>query len=133
MDKVLANKKVLVVDDDPDTQELMLDILEGMECIAKIAKSGEEAVSRVSEEHFDLILMDMRLPGKSGIETIREIRIMEKDKGHIPIIALSGSSLSDPENTLSVGIEGWIMKPLHLDVLRSKMVEILTKDGDAHA
>jgi two-component system, NtrC family, response regulator HydG len=66
--------RVLVVDDDRDFAESLVDIIVGRGYAAEAAFSGEEAVSRFASGHFDVVFMDVRLPGRDGVESLLEIR-----------------------------------------------------------
>ena len=67
-------KRVLVVDDEPSIREMLSDFLEMNNFICMQADNGESAVDVSLREKFDLIIMDVRMPGVSGIEALREIK-----------------------------------------------------------
>ncbi len=121
-----AGKKILLAEDDTTNQEMMKDILGGMQCQIEIAKDGNEAVTKFSQGSFDLILMDIRMPNKDGIQATREIRALEKGNKKIPILALTASTLnSERESIISAGVDDFLQKPINLEELRKKMAQHL--------
>ena len=69
-----SGRKVFIVDDDSDHAESIADVLEARGYVVEIAFSGEEAVARFREADFDVVLMDIRLPGINGVETFFEFK-----------------------------------------------------------
>jgi DNA-binding NtrC family response regulator len=72
-----TKRNVLVVDDDPAIQEMLCEIIQQEGCNAVSVGSGEEALKKVESQHFDLIFLDLVLPGMSGVDTLSVIK--EKD------------------------------------------------------
>ena len=66
--------KVLIVDDEKDFTELLSERLETRGFKTRIAFNGNEAISRLKEENADVVLLDVMMPGKSGVETLKEIK-----------------------------------------------------------
>jgi two-component system KDP operon response regulator KdpE len=66
--------RIFVVDDEPQIRRVMRATLAGAGYVVADARSGEEALEKLREERFDLVLLDVNLPGISGIETCRKIR-----------------------------------------------------------
>lgn len=118
-------KKILVVEDDTINQSLMEDILQGMQCEIDLATDGIQAVEKVAEHQYDLVLMDVRLPNKDGIQAAREIRNLEKGNKDTPILALTASAVENEGTILQAGMNGMISKPIDLSELREKMAKIL--------
>lgn len=116
-------KKILVAEDDIESQELMKDILLQMSCLVEIAANGNEAATMAIKDDYDLIFMDIRMPNKDGIEAIKEIRLAQKR--HIPIIALTASVIENRELILQSGADDLIHKPINLEEMRNKMAERL--------
>jgi DNA-binding response OmpR family regulator len=69
-----TTRRVLVVDDEPSVREMLSDFLEMNNFICMQADNGESAVAVTRKERWDLIIMDIRMPGVSGIEALREIK-----------------------------------------------------------
>jgi signal transduction histidine kinase/CheY-like chemotaxis protein/ligand-binding sensor domain-containing protein len=86
-----ARGSVLLVDDDWICREVAQELLRGCGVSVTTASSGAEALTLVGESHFDLVFMDLRMPGMDGVETTRRIRATA-GKGRLPIIAMSAES-----------------------------------------
>ncbi|MFT8313137.1 MAG: response regulator [Clostridium sp.] len=113
----LANKKILIVDDDPRNIFVLAAALEdyGAEIIE--AENGEAALRKLETQAVDLILMDIMMPVMNGYEAIKKIRSSDKIK-NIPIIATTAKSLKgDREKCMAAGANDYISKPIDYDVL----------------
>jgi len=112
--------KVLLVEDNDLAQETAKYQLELLDCTVEIAETGEKALNLVKKNKYDLIFMDIGLPGKSGIETTVKIRKFEKNKDkHTPIIALTAHIDKDNKKVcLDSGMEDVLTKPLHAQKAR---------------
>lgn len=82
------NKKVLVVDDDPDVVTFNVTIVEECGFTPIVAKNGEEGLNQVKEQKPDLIILDVLMPRQSGIRLYRELKT-DKSLSQIPVILLS--------------------------------------------
>lgn len=113
-----AQLKVLVVDDDPINQFVLKQLVKQKGCIADTAHSGIEALEILSRSEYDIIFMDMQMPGMDGIETTRRIRIAEDSRRHTPIVAVTAHTLKgDRERYLREGMEDYLPKPIQVDDL----------------
>ncbi len=115
------NKTVLVADDSSIIQNLARKIFQQQNFQIVSAKDGKEVLEKFKTEHIDVILMDINIPIKDGMECTKEIRSMDdKEKASIPIIAISGNlknyTLEDFKNA---GINEFLQKPLNFDELVS--------------
>lgn len=99
---------ILVVDDDLPILTLMKNILREFGFDARTASTGAEAVKAAREIRPDLILLDMKMPGMSGKETIEAIR--ETGASGVPILILSGEPVP-PAETARLGVAGAVQKP----------------------
>jgi PAS domain S-box-containing protein len=108
----LAGKTALVVDDSPANRTLMERILGAFGCTVVSAASGEEALRIVDSSTWDLVFMDIQLPGINGIEAMRKLR----EKGvRGPYVALTAFAMKgDPERFLAEGFDGFIAKPVRI-------------------
>ena len=103
---------VLIVDDNPLNLELACDVLELEGFHVTLVNSGEKSIALAREKAPDLILMDLRMPGMSGLETMHELRKSEKTR-HIPVVVLTASvMLGDKERLLAEGFDGFMQKPI---------------------
>ncbi len=121
----LAELRVLVADDDQNACVSTCDILESIGMNSEWVLSGEEAIQRTVEAHkaqddFAVVILDWKMPGKDGIETVREIRKEVGDE--IPIVILSAYDWTDIEiQAREAGVQAFIEKPL----FRSRLVYAL--------
>jgi two-component system KDP operon response regulator KdpE len=100
--------RILVVDDDPQIRRVMRVTLTGQGYEVDDAKSGEEALDTLRDERFDLVLLDMNMPGIGGLETCRVIR----RQSEIAIIMLTvRDSESDKVDALDAGADDYVTKP----------------------
>ena len=105
-------KKILVVEDNELNRKLIADLLsaKGYEII--VSENGEEAVDLALEKQPDLILMDIRLPGMTGIEALKVLRD-DMTTRTIPVAAVSGFAMKgDDKIILSAGFDAYIAKPI---------------------
>lgn len=100
--------KIFIVDDDKDIVTLVNDILSDEGYIVEKAYNGKEALQKINENHFDLIILDVMLPDMDGFEVCRKIR----DIVDIPILFLSAKSKSiDKIIGFEIGADDYITKP----------------------
>ena len=110
---------VLVAEDQKMNAEVLADLLEMEEMTSEWAENGQAAVEMFSQSevnHFDAILMDMRMPVMDGLAATREIRKLDRpDAKTIPIIALTANAVSGArEMFMKEGFNGFIAKPINI-------------------
>lgn len=102
-------RKVLIVDDNRINQVVTQRILEKRDFICESVASGEEAIERLKQAQFDVVLMDVNMPGMNGMQTTAEIR---KTNASIPVIALTAVEVGEmKKEILSTGMDDIINKP----------------------
>ncbi|MGF1636300.1 MAG: PAS domain S-box protein [Cyclobacteriaceae bacterium] len=116
---------VLYVEDVTTNQFLIEEILSEWGVRVEIASDGYEALRKIENRNYDLILMDIQMPGIDGYETSQRIR---KKKGayfkEVPIIALTASTSDEARDRMQkAGIEDYIFKPINIDLLRDKIAK----------
>jgi len=104
-----AKASILVVDDEPAIRDLLSRWLLGEGYWCETASSSEEATRMLEHGRFDLVLSDIRMPGKTGIELLEEARQKERDIAFIMVTALG--DLPTASATLKKGAYGYIVKP----------------------
>ena len=105
----LSGKKILIVEDNRINQMVTKKILQKSNAICSIAENGEEAVRMAKESGYDLILMDINMPKKNGMEAAREIRTFNT---HIPILALTAVEVEEMRHQIyESGMNDIIVKP----------------------
>ncbi|MFA6188138.1 MAG: response regulator [Sulfuricurvum sp.] len=121
-----AGGKVLVVEDNEINQLVARDLLESFGLDVSMADNGKEAVKKVKNGSYDLILMDLQMPIMDGFEATRKIREFNRD---IPIFALSAAVMEhDKELTIAAGMNDHLAKPINVDELQH-LLEHYLKTG----
>lgn len=121
---------VLLVEDSPPNVFVASIILENLGYRFEVANNGEEALEKIHRKTFDIILMDVQMPGLDGFSTTQLIRQHEAEKKirHTPIIGVTAYALSgDKEKCLRVGMNDYLSKPFNPDVLEVKIKHFLEK------
>ena len=122
------NGRVLLVEDNPTNQLVAAAMLQKLGLDCELAVNGAQAVERVRDGHFDLVLMDCHMPVMDGFEATTLIREMPDDIGRLPIIALTANTLQgDEQACLAVGMNGFLAKPYLLATLRAELARWLTR------
>jgi two-component system cell cycle response regulator DivK len=105
---------ILIVEDNEKNMKLARDILQAKGYATLEAVTGEEGVRLAKEQRPDLVLMDIQLPGISGIEALRRLRA-DAATATIPVIAVTASVMaSDRREITDAGFDGYIGKPIAL-------------------
>ena len=119
--------KILIVEDNPLNMRVIEMTLKAENYILLEASDGEEALEMAMRERPDLILMDIRLPGMSGLEVTRKLR--EKPAfSHTPIIGLTTYAMKgDKEKVIESGCDAYQSKPFHPRELRGMIAEMLAQ------
>jgi two-component system cell cycle response regulator DivK len=118
-------KKILVVDDNNDSRELVVKVLknQGYEMIEAI--DGEDALEKAVSEKPDLILMDISIPKINGYEVTKRLKSIEEVK-KIPVVALTAHAMrGDRVKALEAGCEGYISKPINVRELPAQIKSYL--------
>jgi two-component system sensor histidine kinase/response regulator len=109
-------RRILLVEDNPVNQRVAQRTLQKLAAEVTLANNGAEALERIAETAFDVVLMDCQMPVMDGFTATRRIRERESSDGlgiHLPIIALSANVLSeDRENCMAAGMDAHLGKPL---------------------
>lgn len=125
--KANRNYKILLVEDNDLAQQIAKYQLKSLGCDVEIADTGEKAIKLVRKNRYDLIFMDIGLPGKDGIQTTIEIRKLEANKNrHTPIIALTAHIDRDnKEKCLRSGMDDVLTKPLYAQKTQEVLKEYI--------
>src|SRR5574341_701493 len=112
----IPSLEILVVDDDELNQRLMRVLLMREGHHVEVASNGFEAIDAVKHKKFDIVFMDLQMPGMDGMEASRQIRAWENGGAHTFIVALTASYL--PENgqiLFEAGMDNYISKPFEIE------------------
>jgi len=114
----VEKKKILIVEDDISISELLCQIVVQMGHVATPSFSGTEATLLLKSENFDLVLLDLMLPGLTGEEVLKEIR----KKSDIPVIAISGKlEIVAKLEVFEGGADDYITKPFDVDEVMARI------------
>ena len=120
-------EKILIVEDNPQSMAVALMVLRPHGYTLFEATDGEEALKVAVGERPDLIIMDIQLPGISGLEVARRLRHMP-DFSHIPIIALTAYAMrGDEEKVIEAGFNAYLSKPINTRELPKVVTEMLLR------
>lgn len=119
---------ILLVEDDKEVRTVLADFMRRRyDCDFKEAKDGDEAVKFVKENHCDLMILDIKLPKKSGVEVLKESKAMKPD---IDVMIVSGWVSDDVADlTINGGATDYVLKPIDLKVICMKFEKILAARG----
>ena len=118
--------KILIIEDDSETKKIIKNyLLRTLNCEVQEAGEGKEALTKIKGNNFDLVILDIGLPGINGTDILKKIK---EKKLNLDFLVTSGwDSLSVLEKTLDYGAKDYLSKPFSLDMFGLKVKEILTK------
>lgn len=117
--------RILVVDDDPKSRNILERLLTLTDYEVEIVKSSEEAVKRLKRSEFNLVLTDLDMPGMDGLALLSHVKSQYPD---VPVIVVTGLVSEESRNeALEVGAVGLLSKPYTRDQLLAIISEFLTK------
>jgi PAS domain S-box-containing protein len=115
----LRKKRILLVEDNPISQNVEMKILREVGYSVEAVGSGIEAIDMLALKPFDIVLMDVEMEGMDGIEATQRIRGLDGNIAKIPVIAVTAhSSMKDRERCLTAGMDDYIAKPINIQFLK---------------
>lgn len=131
----LHTMHILLVEDNEVNQKLALRMLEKRGYTVMVANNGKEAVEKLENERFGLVLMDVHMPEMDGFEATAFIRAKERESGaHIPIIAMTALAIQgDKERCLTSGMDGYVSKPIKPQELYNAIDSLVSVSPDNKA
>ena len=115
---------VLIADDSPHSRELLRTVLENDGYAVVEYPNGKDAFAGAQQHKPDLMLLDLKMPGKDGSEVVSDIRA-SPDLAHVPVVALTASAMKgDRERILSAGFTEYLSKPVHVSDLRRIVAQL---------
>ena len=121
----MENFRVLVVDDEKEFLETIVKRLKKRNLYVEGADNGEEAVERIKKGVFDVVLLDVKMPGMDGVETLAEIK---KLKPLTEVVMLTGhASVESGIEGMKLGAFDYLMKPMELEQLFEKLKDAYEK------
>ena len=121
--KEIPPSKILLAEDGLANQKLAVGLLTKWGHEVTVANNGREAVEKLADGNFDIVLMDVQMPEMDGLEATRTIRLSEAGSSrHVPIIALTARAMKgDREKCLEAGMDDYVSKPIHKKELNHAM------------
>lgn len=119
----MVSKPILIVDDEPIVRESIRDWLKDAGYQVETAESGEEALQMIEEQDFSVMILDVRLPGKTGIKVLREVKALKPQIKSIVITAYPTVELAD--EAMKLGAVDYLIKPVAPDDLERLIRETL--------
>jgi DNA-binding response OmpR family regulator len=133
MTPATIKKRILVVEDNQDIREAIVETLTSEGYDMEVAKDGEEALELISAQRFDLVLLDLMMPGISGMEVLTKIRSFEDPQiNNLPVVIVTAKFLIDDiDAVLPSGATTYLLKPFRAAALRTKILNIFEgRDGE---
>ncbi len=120
--------KILVIDDDPGVRETLGELLRAENYLVDSVSSGEEGLAAVRADEYDLVLLDIRLPGMDGEQVMEQIR---KQRPNTNVIIISGyGSLESAILALRLGVKDFFIKPYPVEDLLNSICRVLSEKED---
>jgi DNA-binding NtrC family response regulator len=114
--------KVLIVDDNDQMSSLLADILELFDYQSQQAKDGEEALKRLEEEKYDLVITDLRMPKMSGTELLK---VIKKSHPRLAVVVVSGYTPGNTQNVIiTEQADGFLHKPFTVEQIEKILKEL---------
>ncbi len=128
-----ARLNVLVAEDNPFNQRVARLMLERRGHAVEFAADGLEALEALGRRRFDIVLMDVQMPGMDGLEATAQVRARERASGeHIPIIAMTAhAQAEDHRHCFAAGMDGYVSKPVREEALFRAIEEALSAGAPA--
>ncbi len=117
---VAPDVDILVVDDNPMNLNVIKGLLKATKVFVTTSESGEDAIDKIRDNHFDVVLLDHMMPGIDGIETLEIIREFHPD---LPVYALTANSVAGEDFYKSKGFNGYLSKPIDIETLEKTLMK----------
>ncbi len=123
------SKKILIVEDDQFLREFYQELLQGEGYFVDVAADGEEAVRKIQQEDLDLVLLDIMLPKKDGLQILRDLKTKPAKSSNVSIVVLTNLGQDTViKQCFDLGAEGYLIKSaLNPDQVLSEIHTYLQK------
>ncbi|WP_316812218.1 response regulator transcription factor [Pedobacter heparinus] len=123
--------KVLIIEDEHELANSMVSYLSGQDYVCELAADFQQAMNKIAAYNYDCILLDLMLPGGSGMKILDELKLQHKEDGVIIISAKN--SLEDRIMGLKLGADDYLPKPFHLSELSARIFSIIRRRNFANS
>lgn len=121
------DRKILIVDDNPHMCNLLTDILEIFDYQGITAKDGEDALSHLRKESFDLVITDLRMPNLGGMDLLKSIK---EENPSLPVVIITAYGKSDTErDVLAAKADGYLAKPFKVNDIENLLKGLLKRSN----
>jgi signal transduction histidine kinase/chemotaxis response regulator CheB len=117
---IAPDADILVVDDTPMNLSVIKGLLKATKVFVTTAESGPDAIDKIKDNHFDVVLLDHMMPGMDGVETLEIIREFMPD---LPVYALTANAVAGEEFYKSKGFNGYLSKPIDVETLEKTIMK----------
>ncbi|MGM0418387.1 MAG: response regulator [Thermodesulfobacteriota bacterium] len=120
--------KVLIAEDNYVNTQIAVRYLQKIGAECETAENGYEALKKIEEKDFDIVLMDVQMPGMGGIEAAEALRVREKERQiqSVPVIAMTAHAMTgDREKCLEAGMDDYVSKPVNIEILYNSIANCL--------
>ena len=118
-------EKVLIVDDNRASRDLIRAILKPVRCEIVEASHGQQALDLIQQERPDVVLLDIDMPGMDGITVVKRIRENQSLAG-LPVVAVTAFAMEgDREKGMAAGFTAYLTKPVRVALLRQQVQQLL--------
>ena len=123
---------VLFVEDDAMNRRVVRDMLSVADVEMSEADGALKGISMIEAADYDVVLMDLRMPGMDGLEALRRIRARTDAKGRVPVVVVTADIAPDLKNEcLREGANDFLTKPIAMDALFDAIGRLLAQGADA--
>jgi two-component system copper resistance phosphate regulon response regulator CusR len=122
----------LIVEDDPDMVSLLKAGLDSVPYEVSTSRTAEQALALIKQHAFDVVLLDLELPGRDGLTVLRQLR---QRRAHVPVIIITGgrTAIDDRVKGLDAGADDYLIKPFPLPELLARIRAVTRRVQDAAA
>lgn len=122
--------QVLFVEDDAMNRRVVADMLQVVGADLSEAPDAETGLAMIDQRDFNVVLMDLRMPGMDGFEAIRELRKRKDDKAGLPVIVVTADTAVDlRERCMAVGADDVLRKPIAMGALLNSLGRMIARGG----
>lgn len=126
--------KLLFIEDDAMNRRVVKDMLNVAGVDMDEADGAAAGLRLIGEHHYDLVLMDLRMPGMDGMEAIRQLRQREDEKSKLPVIVLTADAAAGlREKCLAAGADEVLFKPVSMQSLFDAIAVLVVERGEGKA
>ena len=123
---------VLFVEDDAMNRRVVRDMLSVAEVRMSEADGAQKGIGMIEAEDYDVVLMDLRMPGMDGLEALRRIRARTDAKAKVPVVVVTADIAPDLKNEcLREGADDFLTKPIAMDALFDAIGRLMAQNGQA--